>query len=100
MGKFLAGAFVVLIVAAIGFFVWSKVNDARQEEMQAQIATMSKQLSQLGDENARLKGELAKVQTEEQNLAAQNEEMRKAIGSVKATGKLPANMPELPYPPK
>jgi len=92
MGRFLAGALVVLIIAAIAFFISSKVNDARQEALQEQIAAMNKQLSQISDENTRLKAELSKVQSEEQNLAAQNDELLKAIASVKATGKLPANI--------
>jgi cell division protein FtsB len=100
MGKFLAGALVVLIIAAIAFFMWSKVNDARQEALQEQIAGMNKQLSQMMDENTRLKAELSKVQSEEQNLAAQNDELRKAIASVKATGKLPTNIELELNPPK
>ena len=100
MGRFLAGALVVLIVAGIAFFMWSKVNDARQEALQEQIAAMNKQLSQISDENTRLKAELSKVQSEEQNLAAQNEELLKAIASVKATGKLPANIDLELNPPK
>ncbi|MGO9452334.1 MAG: hypothetical protein ACLQDV_15025 [Candidatus Binataceae bacterium] len=97
MGKALAGALVVAIAAAIAFFIWWSVNSVRQEDMLQQIAAMNRELSQLSNDNTQLKGELAKVQTEEQNLAAQNEELRKAIGTVKATGKLP---PDLPYPPK
>jgi cell division protein FtsB len=100
MGRFLAGALVVLIIAAIAFFISSKVNDARQEALQEQIAAMNKQLSQLGDQNTRLKAELSKVQSEEQNLAAQNDELLKAIASVKATGKLPANINLELNPPK
>ena len=100
MGRFLAGALVVLIVAGIAFFMWSKVNDARQEALQEQIAAMNKQLSQISEENTRLKAELSKVQSEEQNLAAQNDELLKAIASVKATGKLPANMNLELNPPK
>ena len=100
MGRFLAGALVVLIIAAIGFFIWSRVNDARQEALQERIAAMNKQLSQMSDENTRLKTELSKVQSEEQNLAAQNDELRKAIASVKATGKLPANIELELNPPK
>ena len=100
MGRFLAGALVVLIVAAIAFFMWSKVNDARQEALQEQIAAMNKQLSQISDENTRLKAELSKVQSEEQNLAAQNDELLKAIASVKATGKLPADINLELNPPK
>jgi len=100
MGRFLAGALVVLIVAAIAFFMWSRVNDARQEALQEQIAAMNRQLSQINDENTRLKAELSKIQSEEQNLAAQNDELRKAVASVKATGKLPANIELELNPPK
>ena len=100
MGRFLAGALVVLIIAAIAFFMWSKVNDARQAALQEQIAEMNKQLSQISDENTRLKAELSKVQSEEQNLAAQNDELLKAIASVKATGKLPTNIELELNPPK
>jgi peptidoglycan hydrolase CwlO-like protein len=100
MGRFLAGALLVLIIAAIAFFMWSKVNDARQEALEEQITAMNKQLSQISDENTRLKAELSKVQGEEQNLAAQNDELRKAIASVKATGKLPTNIELELNPPK
>jgi len=100
MGRFLAGALGVLMVAAIAFFMWSKVNDARQEALQEQIAAMNKQLSQISEENTRLKAELSKVQSEEQNLAAQNDELLKAIASVKATGKLPADINLELNPPK
>jgi len=100
MGKFLAGALVVLIIAAIAFFIWSRVNDARQEALQEQIVGMNKELSQLSDENTRLKAELSKVQSEEQNLAAQNDQLLKAIASVKATGKLPTNIELELNPPK
>jgi cell division protein FtsB len=100
MGKFLAGALVVLIIAAIVFFIWSRVNNARQEALQEQIVGMNKELSQLSDENTRLKAELSKVQSEEQNLAAQNDQLLKAIASVKATGKLPTNIELELNPPK
>ncbi|GEM_PF-486459 len=100
MGKFFAGAILVLVLAAVAFFVWSRVNAAHQEDLQAQIDGLTKQVSQLTDENTRLKTELSKLQTEEQNLAAQNDELRKAIGSVKATGKLPPNIEMELNPPK
>ena len=91
---------IVFIIAAIAFFMWSKVNDARQEALQEQIAAMNKQLLQINAENTQLKAELSKVQGEEQNLAAQNDEFRKAIASVKATGKLPTNIELELNPPK
>jgi cell division protein FtsB len=100
MGKFLAGALVVLIIAAIVFFIWSRVNNARQEALQEQIVGMNKELSQLSDENTRLKAELSKVQSEEQNLAAHNDQLLKAIASMKATGKLPTNIELELNPPK
>ena len=100
MGKFLVGIVVALVIAGIAFFIWSSVNNARQEQLNDRIAAMSKQLSQLSDENTQLKAQLAKVQSEEQNLAAQNDELRKAIGSVKATGKLPPNIELELSPPK
>ena len=100
MGKFFAGAFIVLTLAVIAFFVWSKVNDSRREQLEAQITQMNNMISQLGDENTRLKGELSKVQSEEQAQVAQNDELRKAIASVKATGKLPADINLELNPPK
>jgi len=100
MGKFLAGALVVLVLAAIIFFVWSNVKDSRVEQLEAQITQMNNMISQLGDENTRLKSQLAKVQSEEESLAAQNEELRKAVASVKATGKLPPNINAELHPPK
>jgi cell division protein FtsL len=100
MGKFFAGAFVVLILAVIVFLVWSKVTDSRREQLEAQITQMNNMISQLGDENTRLNGELAKVQSEEQALAAHNDELRKALGTVKATGKLPADINLELNPPK
>ena len=100
MGRFLAGALIVLIIALVGFFIWSRVNDARQEDLQAQVAGLNKQLAQMRDENARLEAELSKVQSEGQNLAAQNDELRKAIATVKATGKLPTNIDLELNPPK
>ena len=100
MGKFLAGAFIVLILAVIVVFVWSKVNDSRREQLEAQITQMNNMISQLGDENTKLKGELAKVQSEEQAQVAENDELRKAIASVKATGKLPPDLRLDLNPPK
>jgi len=100
MSRFLAGAVVVLSIAAIAFFIWSRVNYVRQGDLEEQIAAMNKQLSQMADENARLKAELSKVQGEEQKLATQNDELLKAIASVKATGKLPADIELELNPPK
>jgi septal ring factor EnvC (AmiA/AmiB activator) len=97
MLKALAGAVVVGVAAAILFAWVSSQHHAAQDRLNQQIGAMNSELAQLRDENTHLKGDLAKVQTEQQSLAAQNEELRQAIAAVKATGKLPRN---LPYPPK
>jgi TolA-binding protein len=97
MLKALAGAVVVAIAAAILFAWVSSQHHAEQDRLNQQIDAMNSELGQLREENTHLKGDLAKVQTEQQSLAAQNEDLRKAIAAVKATGKLPSN---LPYPPK
>jgi TolA-binding protein len=97
MLKALAGAISVAIAAAILFAWVSSQHHAEQDRLNQQISAMNGELSQLRDENSHLKGDLTKIQTEQQSLAAQNEELRNAIAAVKATGKLPRN---LPYPPK
>jgi cell division protein FtsB len=97
MGRVLLGGVVVAIIAAIALLIWSNRYSAQVDAQKQQIEALNRQVAQLADDNTRLKGELAKVQSEEANLAAQNEDLRKAIAAVKATGKLP---PNLPYPPK
>ena len=85
MGKILIGAFVVVIAAGVMFFVWSKVS--KRAGRKARRSRQCKQITQLREENNRLKGELAKA-VEEQSMATQNDEPRKAVAAVKATGKL------------
>ena len=86
MGRLLIGGLIVAIIAALLFYFYSSSYRTQAQE-QAQ------QVSQLNDQ---LKAELAKIQGEQTILAAQNEEMRKAIAEFKATGK----MPVIPPPPK
>ncbi|MHB8382105.1 MAG: hypothetical protein ACYDC3_07165 [Candidatus Binataceae bacterium] len=97
MGKAIAGAAIVAIIAAILFYVWAGQNRVAQDLTQQQVTALNHQIDELRDQNTQLKAQLGSVQSEQQNLAAQNDELRKAIGTVKATGKLP---PNLPYPPK
>jgi cell division protein FtsB len=97
MGRVVLGGVVVATIAAIALLIWSNRYSAQVDAQKQQIEALNRQVAQLADDNTRLKGELAKVQSEEANLAAQNEDLRKAIAAVKATGKLPRN---LPYPPK
>ena len=81
MGRLVIGGLVVAIVAALLFYFYSS-------GYRAQIDQQTQQVSQLNDR-------LLKLQSEnEQNiLAAQNEEMRKAIAEFKATGKMPVIPP-------
>jgi C4-dicarboxylate-specific signal transduction histidine kinase len=97
VGRVLIGAVVVAIVAAILFYFYSQNCHAKSAAQAQQISEMSNRLNQLQQDNDQLKGELAKVQDEENKLNAQNTELLKAIATFKATGK----MPEVPaYPPK
>jgi len=96
MARLLIGGLIVAIIAALLFFLYSSSYRARLEQQTQQVSQLSAELLKLQNENEQLKAELTKVQGEQNILAAQNEEMRKAIASFKATGK----MPEIPPPPK
>ena len=101
MGRVLAGAAAVAIIAAILYFVWSNKYSTQIADQQHQIDTLNQQITQQGNENIQLKTELAKVQAEEANLVAQNDALNKAIATAKVTGKIPTDIPmKLPYPPK
>lgn len=96
MGRILVGGLIVAIIAAILFFFYSGSYRTELEQQNQQISQLNDQLNKVQGENDQLKAELAKIQGEQTILAAQNEEMRKAIGEFKATGK----MPVIPPPPK
>jgi len=96
MARLAIGGLVVAIIAALLFFVYSGSYRTRNQEQEQQISELNNQVNKLHAENEQLKTYLAKVQSEGARMAAQNEEMRKAIGSFKATGK----MPEVPPPAK
>jgi cell division protein FtsB len=96
MGRLLIGGLIVAIIAALLFYFYSSGYRARIDEQTQQVAQLNDQLLKLQSENDQLKAELSKVQNEQNILAAQNEEMRKAMGEFKATGK----MPVIPPPPK
>ena len=96
MGRLLIGGLIVAIVAALLFYFYSSSYRTQAAEQTQQIAHLNDQLQKVQGENDQLKAELAKIQGEQTILAAQNEEMRKAIGEFKATGK----MPVIPPPPK
>ncbi len=96
MARLLIGGLIVAIIAALLFFFYSSSYRTRLDDQTQQISQLNDQLLKLQSENEQLKTELSKVQGEQSILAAQNDEMRKAIGEFKATGK----MPVIPPPPK
>ena len=96
MARLLIGGLIVAIIAALLFFFYWSSYRTRLDDQTQQISQLNDQLLKLQSENAQLKTELSKVQGEQSILAAQNEEMRKAIGEFKATGKMPVLQP----PPK
>jgi peptidoglycan hydrolase CwlO-like protein len=96
MGRLLIGGLIVAIIAAPLFFFYSSSYRTRLEEQTQQVSQLNDQVLKLQSENEQLKAELSKVQGEQNILAAQNDEMRKAIAEFKATGK----MPVIPPPPK
>jgi len=96
MGRLLIGGLIVAIIAALLFFFYSSSYRTRLDDQTQQISQLNDQLLKLQSENEQLKAELSKVQGEQNILAAQNDEMRKAIAEFKATGK----MPVIPPPPK
>jgi len=93
MARLVIGGLVVAIIAALLFFIYSGSYRTRSQEQEQQISELNNQVNKLHAENEQLKTDLAKVQSEGARMAAQNEEMRKAIGSFKATGKVPPTLP-------
>jgi septal ring factor EnvC (AmiA/AmiB activator) len=96
MGRLLIGGLIVAIIAALLFYFYSSSYRTQAQEQAQQVSQLNDQLLKLQSENDQLKTELAKIQGEQTILAAQKEEMRKAIAEFKATGK----MPVIPPPPK
>ncbi|HUA34572.1 MAG TPA: hypothetical protein VMA09_13270 [Candidatus Binataceae bacterium] len=98
MGRVLIGFIVAAIIAAVVFFLMSQSYRTRAEQQTQQIDTLNQKIAGLQSENENLKNALNKVQSEQTALAAQNDELRKAIATFKATGKMPVLEP--PNPPK
>lgn len=96
MARLLIGGLIVAIVAGLLFFFYSSSYRTRLDEQTQQISQLNDQLLKLQSENGQLKAELSKVQNEQNIMAAQNDDLRKAIAEFKATGK----MPVVPPPPK
>jgi septal ring factor EnvC (AmiA/AmiB activator) len=87
---------VVAIIAVVVFLLWSSRYHDIMDRQASEISQLKQQIEEADKQNADLRAQLAKVQAEENSLAAQNDELRKEIATAKATGKLPTPPP----PPK
>jgi cell division protein FtsB len=97
----LIAAVLVAIVAAAGGWILYSRNQGAHAEDQKKIADLQQQLETLQSENAQLKDNLAKTQSEEERLSAANQDLAKALAQARLTGKIPPLPPSaLPYPPK
>jgi uncharacterized protein YlxW (UPF0749 family) len=97
MYRYLVGAIVVVVIAAVIGWKWYQQQQADQRREQAQISELSDRIKQLQDQNNQLSVALAKVQAEEQRLVTENDMLSKTLAQAKVTGKIPD---KLPYPPK
>ena len=98
MGRILIGGLVVAIIAIIAGYVISVKDENARKVQESKIVELQDQLQKLQDENNGLKSALAKVQSEEDRLAADNQVLSKALAQAQVTGKVPTL--KLPYPPK
>ncbi len=98
MGKALVGGLAVAVVAAAIFYVYASSCRSAMADQARQLSALGTQLSKLEQQNTELRTNLAKLQSEEETLAAQNDELKKSIATFKATGKMPTL--NLPVPPK
>lgn len=96
MGRVLFGFIVAAIIAAVVFFLVSQSYRTQAAQQAQQIDTLNQRITGLQSENTSLKDALNKVQSEQTALAAQNDELRKAIATFKATGKMPELVPANP----
>ena len=98
MGRMLIGGLVVAIISIIAVYVVSVKNEEARKAQESKIVELQGQVQKLQDENDGLKSALAKVRSEEDRLAADNQELSKALAQAQVTGKVPKL--KLPYPPK
>ena len=101
MGRLIVGILIgVLIALAVGYFVTAHYR-AADAASQNRIADLEDQLAHLQAQNQTAAAELAKVQHEEERLAAANEQLSLELQKARLTGKVPPAPPGgLPYPPK
>jgi Tfp pilus assembly protein PilN len=100
MGRVLIGALVVAIAAIVAGYVITARYDAARAAQERRIALLQHQVAELQQENDKLTADLAKVQHEEESLAAANDDLARKLGAARVAGKLPASRSALPYPPK
>jgi len=101
MARVLSGAVIVAILAAVGGWILYTRDQGVQTQDQKKIASLQQQLATLNAQNAELKENLAKAQSEQERLSNTNRELAKALAQARLTGKIPP-LPAaaLPYPPK
>ncbi|HVA84199.1 MAG TPA: hypothetical protein VNF28_04810 [Candidatus Binataceae bacterium] len=97
MYRYVVGALVVAVIAAVVGWKWYRQEQADHQRDQAQISELSGRIGQLQDQNNQLNAALAKVQAEEQRQVTENDLLTKTLEQAKLTGKIPD---KLPYPPK
>jgi predicted negative regulator of RcsB-dependent stress response len=97
MYRYLVGAIVVAVIAAVVGWRWYQQDQAEHQREQAQVSELSARIGQLQDQNNQLNAALAKVQAEEQRQVTENDLLTKTLEQAKLTGKIPD---KLPYPPK
>ncbi len=90
---------MVAIIAIIAVYVISVKDEEARKAQESKIVELQGQLQKLQDENDGLKSALAKVRSEEDRLAADNQVLSKALAQAQVTGKVPSTL-KLPYPPK
>jgi peptidoglycan hydrolase CwlO-like protein len=100
MGRVLIGAVGVAIIAIAAGYVMSARYEAARAAQEKRIAVLQQQVAELQNENEKLSADLAKVQHEEERLAAANDELARKLGAARLVGKRPASPNALPYPPK
>ena len=101
MGRVIVGILIGAVIAlGVGYFVTAhyRAVDAANRN---RIAELEDQLAHLKAQNDMTAAELAKVQHEEERLAASNEQLSIELQQARLTGKVPpAPTKGLPYPPK
>jgi septal ring factor EnvC (AmiA/AmiB activator) len=96
----IAALIIAIAAAAAGWILYSHTKAAEAED-QKRITELQQQLAGLQSENAQLKENLAKSQSEEERLSSANQELAKMLAKARLSGKVPPLPPgALPFPPK